>query len=61
MSINIINNKKKNIEDIIKQLNPQLKYLKLKSANIEKNQSTYVFWYDLDDRQINSFLNNIKN
>ena len=60
LSINIINNKKKNIEDVIKQLNPQLKYLKLKSANIEKNQSTYVFWYDLDDRQINSFLNNIK-
>lgn len=60
LSINIINNKKKNIEDIIKQLNPQLKYLKLKSANIEKNQSTYVFWYDLDDKQINSFLNNIK-
>ena len=60
LSINIINNKKKNIEDVIKQLNPQLKYLKLKSANIEKNQSTYVFWYDLDDKQINSFLNNIK-
>ena len=60
LSINIINNKEKNIEDIIKQLNPQLKYLKLKSANIEKNQSTYVFWYDLDDKQINSFLNNIK-
>ena len=61
LSINIINNKKKNIEDVIKQLNPQLKYLKLKSANIEKNQSTYVFWYDLDDKHINSFLNNIKN
>ena len=60
LSVNIINNKKKNIEEVIKQLNPQLKYLKLKSANIEKNQSTYVFWYDLDDRQINSFLNNIK-
>ena len=61
LSINIINNKKKNIEEVIKQLNPQLKYLKLKSANIEKNQSTYVFWYDLDDKHINSFLNNIKN
>ena len=60
LSINITNNKNKNIEDVIKQLNPQLKYLKLKSANIEKNQSTYVFWYDLDDKQINSFLNNIK-
>ena len=60
LSINIINNKKKNIEDVIKQLNPQLKYLKLKSANIEKNQSTYVFWYDLDEKQINNFLNNLK-
>ena len=30
LSINIINNKKKNIEDIIKQLNPQLKYIKIK-------------------------------
>tara|TARA_Y100000816_G_scaffold265656_1_gene225671 strand:+ start:629 stop:1354 length:726 start_codon:yes stop_codon:yes gene_type:complete len=60
LSINIINNKKKNIEDVIKQLNPQLKYLKLKSANIEKNQSTYVFWYDLDEKQTNNFLNNLK-
>ena len=60
LSINIIDNKKKNIEDVIKQLNPQLKYLKLKSANIEKNQSTYVFWYDLDEKQINNFLNNLK-
>tara|TARA_B100002051_G_C16732387_1_gene639067 strand:+ start:314 stop:1039 length:726 start_codon:yes stop_codon:yes gene_type:complete len=60
LSINIMDNKKKNIEDVIKQLNPQLKYLKLKSANIEKNQSTYVFWYDLDDKQINNFLNNVK-
>ena len=59
LSINITDNKK-NIEDVIKQLNPQLKYLKLKSANIEKNQSTYVFWYDLDDKQINNFLNNLK-
>tara|TARA_Y100001970_G_scaffold254815_1_gene330953 strand:- start:3682 stop:4407 length:726 start_codon:yes stop_codon:yes gene_type:complete len=60
LSINIIDNKKKNIEDVIKQLNPQLKYLKLKSANIEKNQSTYVFWYDLDEKQTNNFLNNLK-
>ena len=58
LSINIINNNKKNIEDVINELNPQLKYLKLKSANIEKNRSTYVFWYDLDEKQINNFLNN---
>ena len=60
LSINISDNKKKNIEDVIKQLNPQLKYLKLKSANIEKNRSTYVFWYDLDEKEINNFLNNAK-
>ena len=60
LSINIHDNKKKNIEDIIKQLNPQLNYLKLKSANIEQNKSTYIFWYDLEEKQIHSFLDNIK-
>ncbi len=61
LNINILNNKSKNIEDVIKQLNIHLKYLKLKSANIEKNRSTYVFWYDLEENKINDFMNNIKN
>ena len=60
LSVNIKDNKKKNIDDVIKQLSPQLKYLKLKSANIEQNKSTYIFWYDLDDNQIESFLSNTK-
>ena len=49
--MNILNvlpndNKSENINDIIKKIEPNLKYLKLKSANIEDNTSNYVFWYD---------------
>ncbi len=60
LSVNIQDNKKKDIKDVIEHLNPHLKYLKLKSANIEKNKSTYVFWYDLEENQIESFLSNTK-
>lgn len=60
LSVNIQDNKKRDIKDVIEQLNPHLKYLKLKSANIEKNKSTYVFWYDLEENQIESFLSNTK-
>tara|TARA_Y200000002_G_scaffold379354_1_gene388446 strand:- start:2751 stop:3398 length:648 start_codon:yes stop_codon:yes gene_type:complete len=51
LNINIFDNKKKNIEDIIKQLKPEFKYLKLKSANIDHNKSNYIFWYDLDEKK----------
>ena len=37
------------------------KYLKLKSANIEKNKSIYVFWYDIEEKKSEDFLSNIKN
>ena len=60
LSVNIKNNNKKNIDDIIKELSPLLRYLKLKSANIEQNKSTYIFWYDLDENQTEKFLNNFK-
>ena len=43
LCVNIKNNNKKNIDDIIKELSPKLRYLKLKSANIEQNKSTYIF------------------
>ena len=43
MSINIKNNNKKNIDDIIKELSPKLRYLKLKSANIEQNKVLIFF------------------
>ena len=61
MSINILNNKNRNIEEVVKQLKKYMKYLKLKSANIEKDRSTYIFWFDLDEKQQSNFLNNIKN
>ena len=60
LNINILDNSKKNIDFIINQLKPDFKYLKLKSANIEQNKSSYVFWYDLEDKKIGDFLNNIK-
>ena len=60
MNVVINDNKSENINDIIKKIEPSLKYLKLKSANIEDNTSNYVFWYDLDESQFDNFLNNIK-
>ena len=60
LNINIIDNNKKNIEEITNQLKVQFKYLKLKSANIEHNKSNYVFWYDVEDENIENFLKAIK-
>ena len=39
---------------------PLVDYLKLKSANIEENTSSYVFWYSLNQKNLNNFLNDIK-
>ena len=41
-------------------LQVQSKYLKLKSANIEKNKSNYVFWYEVENDNTEKFLNIIK-
>ena len=43
LSVNILDNNKKDIDLIIKEIKQNFKYLKLKSANIEKNKSIYVF------------------
>ena len=59
LSINIINNTKKNIDEIIEELKKNLKYLKLKSVSIEKNNSNYVFWYESDDSNLQDLLKNI--
>ncbi len=59
LNINI-NDNAKNIEDIIKQLKPEFKYLKLKSANIDQNKGNYVFWYDLDEKKAEDFLKRVK-
>ena len=60
ININIIDNNKKNINEITNQLKNQFKYLKLKSANIEKNKSNYVFWYEVESDNTENFLNTIK-
>tara|TARA_B100000427_G_C15336789_1_gene519329 strand:- start:43 stop:768 length:726 start_codon:yes stop_codon:yes gene_type:complete len=60
LSININDNNKKDIETIIKEIKNNFKYLKLKSANIEKNKSIYVFWYDIEEKKSEDFLSNIK-
>ena len=60
LNINIIDNNKKDINEITNQLKIQFKYLKLKSANIEKNKSNYVFWYEVENDNTEKFLNIIK-
>ena len=60
LNINIIDNNKKNINEITNQLKIEFKYLKLKSANIEKNKSNYVFWYEVENDNTEKFLNIIK-
>ena len=60
VNINIFDNKQKDINGIIKNIKTRLKYLKLKSANIENNSSSYVFWYEVDVSNLDGFLNDIK-
>ena len=56
LNINILKNDKKNINEIIDPLKPHFKYLNLKSANIEKTTSNYVFWYE-SDGELENLLN----
>ena len=60
LNINIIDNNKKDIKEITNQLKTQFKYLKLKSANIEKSKSNYVFWYEIEKDNTENFLNTVK-
>ena len=56
----ILDNSKKNISEITSDLKNEFKYLKLKSANFEENKSNYVFWYEIDDKNIDNFLKKAK-
>ena len=58
ISINILNDSK-NIDVIIDDIKKDLKFLKLKSVNIEKNTSNYVFWYESDDSNLQDLLKNV--
>ncbi len=61
LSINIYDNKIKDIKAIIRDIKNNFNYLKLKSANIEKDKSVYIFWYDIDVNKSENLLNNLKN
>jgi len=56
LNMTILDNKKKNVTEITSSLKKEFKYLKLKSANFEENKSNYVFWYEIDEGNIDSFL-----
>ena len=59
LHVNVLKNDRKNIDEIISQLKSNFKYLKLKSANIEKTSSNYVFWFEADNEKLNELLKNI--
>jgi len=59
LNVAILQNDKKNIDDIINKLKPNFKYLKLKSANIEKVTSNYIFWYESNSENFEDLLKNI--
>ncbi len=48
ISINISKDAK-NIDTIVDELRNNFKYLKLKSANFDKFQNNYVFWYEIEE------------
>jgi len=58
ISINI-SNKAKSIDLIINDLKDDLKFLKLKSVNIQEAKSNYIFWYALDNDKVLPLLNKI--
>jgi len=59
LNVIILQNDKKNIDDIINKLKPNFRYLKLKSANIEKATSNYIFWYESNSENFEELLKNI--
>ena len=59
LNVIILQNDKKNIDDIINKLKPNFKYLKLKSANIEKTTSNYIFWYESNSENFEDLLKSI--
>ena len=59
LNVTILQNDKKDIDDIINKLKPNFKYLKLKSANIEKATSNYIFWYESNSENFEDMLKNI--
>ena len=59
LSINILDNNKKNVDQVIGKLKKDFKYLKLKSANVENKTSNYIFWFELDGINLQTLLKRI--
>ena len=59
LNVNILQNDKKSIDDIVSQLKPNFKYLKLKSANMEQITSNYIFWYEANNENFEDLLQKI--
>ena len=59
LSINILDNNRINIDQVISKLQKDFKYLKLKSANIENKTSNYIFWFELDGINLQTLLKKI--
>ena len=59
LNISISKNDSVNVDEIIKKLKSNFKYLKLKSANIEKISSNYVFWYEADNENLEDLLKKV--
>ena len=59
LNISISKNDSVNVDEIIKKLKSNFKYLKLKSANIEKISSNYVFWYEVDNENLEDLLKKV--
>ena len=60
LNIELNNPKDDEINKILEKIKPYLKSLKLKSANLEKNFGSYIFWYDIDNKSVKNFLNEIQ-
>ena len=58
ISINISKDAK-NIDTIVDELKNNFKYLKLKSANFDKFQNNYVFWYEIEEDKKMALLKEI--
>ena len=63
--VNILNieikNSKKNLEEIIENLNVLFDYLKIKSADFNGELNSYVFWFNLKENQTHNFLSTLNN
>ncbi len=61
LNIELNDPKEDEINQVIERIKPHVLSLKLKSANMEKNAASYIFWYDIDNQNTRKFLNEIQN